>query len=199
MSHAEISAAFHDASQESQTIFRAVMQAMAQPGRAGSLDVGFRTPAPLGPTAGAILLCLADFETPIWLDEALSTQERVIDFLRFHTGARLTNDPQMATLAVIADAERAPQLSAFAQGTPDYPDRSTTVIFQVETLDGQDFRLAGPGIDGETSFGASPLPEDFAQQLASNNARFPLGVDVILAGQNQIAALPRSTRIVEVR
>ncbi|MBX2804593.1 MAG: phosphonate C-P lyase system protein PhnH [Hyphomicrobiales bacterium] len=194
-----ISPAFHDVSRQSQAVFRAIMQAMAQPGRTGLLDTGFETPAPLAPGAAAILLTLADFETPLWLDATLSASPATTDYLRFHTGASLVSDPQSAAFALIADAERAPPLTAFSQGTPDYPDRSTTLVFQVGSLDGQDWRLAGPGIKGETVFGVSPLPAGFMQQLQENNACAPLGVDVLFASQTRIAAIPRSTRIMEAR
>jgi alpha-D-ribose 1-methylphosphonate 5-triphosphate synthase subunit PhnH len=189
--------AFRNPARESQSVFRTVMEAMARPGRILPLTAGFAPPAPLGATAAAILLTLADFETPVWLDAALSRQPEVIAFLRFHTGARLSSAPDAAAFALIADASNAPRLTAFPQGVPAYPDRSTTVIFQVETLDERGWTLTGPGINGRTAFSAAPLPADFTAQLTDNRARFPLGVDMIFAGRGAIAALPRSSMLVE--
>jgi alpha-D-ribose 1-methylphosphonate 5-triphosphate synthase subunit PhnH len=189
--------AFHDAPRESQAIFRAVMTAMARPGWIGAISVGFDAPAPLDPLSAAILIALADFETPVWLGAALAEVPAVAEFLRFHTGARLVTDPRTAAFALIADSESAPPLAAFAQGTPDYPDRSTTLILQVASLKSSGWRLAGPGIEGEARFSAAPLPADFPQQLSANRARFPLGVDVIFASRAEMAALPRSTRLLE--
>ena len=194
-----IQPAFHDAARESQAVFRTVMDAMAHPGRIVRLEPGFAPPAPLNPAATAILLALADFETPIWLDAALSVAQAVTAFLRFHTGARIVEHPDAAHFALIADCPAAPPLAAFNQGTPDYPDMGTTVILQVETLQRSGCTLAGPGIDGETAFGAAPVPPDFTMQLARNRSLFPRGVDVILAGQGEIAALPRSVRLGEAR
>lgn len=199
MPHADIHSAFRDAPHESQTVFRAAMQAMARPGSINVLHTGFEPPAPLLATSAAILLALADFETPVWLDAQLSTNSQVRDFLRFHTGAKLIATPSEANFALIADARHASPLSAFAQGTPDYPDRSTTLIMQVSALQNDGWQLAGPGIQERTAFHASPLPDDFVHQLGDNRARFPLGVDVIFASETAIAALPRSTRIVEER
>jgi len=188
-----IHAAFTDPPRESQRVFRAVMNAMARPGQVLDIDVGFAPPPPLDAVAAAVLLALADFETTVWTDTDSSDASQ---FLRFHTGARLIDDPALADFALITDPAGAPALSTFAQGTSDYPDRSATLIMQVEGF-GADWRLTGPGINGQTRFSAAPLPEDFLSQWRDNHARFPCGVDVIFAGRGQIAALPRSTEIVE--
>ncbi len=186
--------AFTDPARESQQAFRAVMTAMAQPGRIAAVDVGFPPPAPLNAAAAAVLLTLADFETKVWSDAGVDVS--AAQFLRFHTGARLIDEPALADFAVITNARNAPALDAYPNGTPDYPDRSATLIVQVEDF-GADWRLTGPGIDGETRFSAAPLPEEFVAQWRDNHARFPQGVDIIFAGSGQIAALPRSMEIVE--
>jgi len=188
-----IHAAFADPPRESQQVFRAVMNAMARPGWVVDVDLGFAPPAPLDAAAAAVLLTLADFETPLWLD---APDDAARQFLRFHTGARLIDDPTAATFALLTDPQAAPALETFAQGTPDYPDRSATLIIQVEMF-AQDWRLTGPGIDGETRFSAAPLPAEFLTQWRSNHARFPQGVDIIFAGQGEVAALPRSAAIME--
>jgi alpha-D-ribose 1-methylphosphonate 5-triphosphate synthase subunit PhnH len=199
MSDTAIRPAFRDPVGQSQAAFRTVMDAVAHPGRILPLDAGFAAPAPLTATAAAILLTLADYETPIWLDVALAAQPGVAAFLRFHTGARLAASPDAAAFAVIADMAVAPPLTAFAQGTPEYPDRSTTLILQVETLTPAGWTLTGPGIKAETAFGAAPVPAGLAAQLADNRGRFPMGVDIIFAAPGSIAALPRSTWLMEAR
>ncbi|WP_088348624.1 MULTISPECIES: phosphonate C-P lyase system protein PhnH [Rhodomicrobium] len=199
MSQSAIQPAFADASRGAQAVFRSVMDAMSRPGRITPLDAGFAPPAPLNAAAAAILIALADFETPLWLDGPLARHGEVAEFLRFHTGAKLAPTPDAAAFAVIADPASAPTLGAFAQGTPDYPDRSTTVILQVERLTPDGWQIAGPGINGHAHFGATPLPGDLTHQFKNNRARFPLGVDLIFAGPSEIAALPRSTRILEAR
>lgn len=199
MHSSAIRPAFIDPPRQAQAVFRTVMDAMARPGRILPLDAGFAPPAPLNPATAAILIALADFETPVWLDAPLARQSEVADFLRFHTGARLAATAEAAAFVLIADPANAPPLAAFAQGTPDYPDRSATVILQVEGLTADGWLLAGPGINGQARFSASPLQEGFDEQLRGNRARFPLGVDLIFAGPAAIAALPRSTRILEAR
>jgi alpha-D-ribose 1-methylphosphonate 5-triphosphate synthase subunit PhnH len=39
------------------------------------------------------------------------------------------------------------------------------------------------------------VPQVFWDQVIANNAQFPRGVDLIFAGKDTIAALPRSTSV----
>src|SRR5262249_51019383 len=107
-----------------------------------------------------------------------------------------TSDPAHAAFAFIADPAAATPFDEFAQGTPEYPDRSTTIVLQVGTFSGgAPLVLTGPGIKGSTRLSAAPLPADFAARLVANRALFPRGVDLILAGPEAVAALPRSVRV----
>ncbi len=85
---------------------------------------------------------------------------------------------------------------AFGLGSIEYPDGSTTLVLEVETLtNGDAFRLSGPGIKGSRSLAAAPLPPDFAARIAQNRALFPRGVDLVLTCGRQLAALPRSVHL----
>lgn len=187
---------FNDPGLGAQAVFRAVMDAMARPGRIGHITVPLAPPAPLGRAMAAVALALTDFETPLWLDPALADNDGVRRWLAFHTGAPVVAAPAEAAFALVADPARRPDLAAFAQGTDDYPDRSTTVIVAVETLAGdRGATLSGPGIDGETRLAADPLGADFWSACRRNHAGFPRGVDLLFTAGDRIAALPRSTRI----
>jgi len=84
----------------------------------------------------------------------------------------------------------------FALGTPEYPDRSTTLIVQVETLTASDeIALSGPGIQGTSSLRAGALPQDFVARMQANRVLFPLGVDLLLVSGKDLVALPRSTYV----
>jgi alpha-D-ribose 1-methylphosphonate 5-triphosphate synthase subunit PhnH len=190
-------AGFDDPVRGAQAVFRAILDAMARPGRIASLATDLAPPHPLLGTSAALLLALADFETTVWLDEPLAGVPSVGDYLRFHTGARIVPACREADFAVIAAPARMPPLTAFGQGTPEYPDRSTTVIIQIDALANQDWQFSGPGILDHVSFRASPLPADFPDQFAANRSRFPCGVDLVFVTTALIAALPRSTRIAE--
>jgi alpha-D-ribose 1-methylphosphonate 5-triphosphate synthase subunit PhnH len=178
-------------------IFRAVMQAMARPATAIALPATLAAQPPLPPELAAIALALTDFETPVWLDEKLCATPEAARYIRFHTGARLVDRPDNADFAFVAEPAGMPDLEAFAQGTPEYPDRSTTIVLQVSALDGgTPMTFKGPGIRDTVTIAPRPVPGDLAVQMTTNRARFPRGVDIILAAPSAVAALPRSITFV---
>jgi alpha-D-ribose 1-methylphosphonate 5-triphosphate synthase subunit PhnH len=183
-------AAFADPVFPSQATFRAILSAMSRPGEVVAAGAGLAPPAPLRPAMAAALLTLCDFETPVWLADVA-----VGDWLKFHTGAPLAEDPTRAAFAV-ADVSSL-DLSRFAQGIAAYPDRSTTLLVEVDTLSGDDLLLSGPGVKAERRFGFAPRPQGFLAQWRANGAAFPLGVDLIVCAGERLAALPRTTRIRE--
>lgn len=182
-----------DAAFASQAAFRALMDAFARPGEIGTLR-GVSAPALLAPATAALVKSLADYETPIWLDRALAVPA-VADWLRFHCGAPIVSDPGDAAFAIIGNPLELPDFARFAQGTEEYPDRSTTVIVQVERFNGRFITLEGPGIKATRALAAEPLPDDFAQRLRANRELFPRGIDLVLVAGDRLAALPRSIRL----
>ena len=177
-------------------MFRAVMLALARPGRPEPLTKLPGAPSGLPADMAAIALTLADYETPIWLDDRLAADDVIRGYLGFQTGAAITDDPADASLALVSDATDLPRLDVFAQGSLEYPDRSTTIVAAVESFEGgPELILHGPGIDGSVSISPSPLPDDFRQRLALNHAQFPCGVDLILVAGRAAVGLPRSVQV----
>lgn len=166
--------------------FRALMEAMARPGDIHTLR-GAAPPAPLSVAAGVAVLTLCDPDTPVFLSGSLDT-EPVRAWISFHTGAPLSG-PAACSFAVGTWDDLLP-ISQFPIGTPEYPDRSATLIVECDSLEQSGATLSGPGIRETTRFG---LPDNEA--LAENAAQFPLGLDFFFTAGDRIAALPRSTRI----
>jgi alpha-D-ribose 1-methylphosphonate 5-triphosphate synthase subunit PhnH len=179
----------------SQSAFRALMEAFARPGEIRTLEE-VAAPAPLAPATAALVQALADYETPVWLDGAFAAAPAVAEWIRFRTGAAIVTEARDAAFALIADPLALPEFDSFALGTEDYPDRSTTVIVQAALFKGPAFTLKGPGIKDRQSLAATPLPVDFAERLRANRELFPRGIDVVLVAGAQVAALPRSVRVV---
>jgi alpha-D-ribose 1-methylphosphonate 5-triphosphate synthase subunit PhnH len=180
---------------DSQRIFRGVLDAMSHPGRIVALGGDDAVPGPLHPATEAVCLALVDFETSLWLDPAGRTAD-VMAHLRFHCGCSIVDEPASARFAVVADPERMPDLDRFDAGTDEYPDRSATIIVQVDMLSaGVGRRLTGPGIESEVRLDAPGLPERFWEGLRANHGRFPRGVDVLLTAGSRLAALPRTTAV----
>ncbi|MEC3862576.1 phosphonate C-P lyase system protein PhnH [Mesobacterium sp. TK19101] len=168
--------------------FRAVMTAMAQPGTITAVS-GARPPAPLSPAAGAVLLTLCDAETPVHLAGDVDCAA-VRTWLAFHTGAPVVG-PADCTFAVGDWAALLP-LTAYPVGTPEYPDRSATLIVALSELSNTGPILRGPGIKDSATLS---LPD--ITPFRQNAACFPLGLDFILTCGDRLAALPRSTRVTE--
>lgn len=188
---------FADPVGASQTVFRALMDAMARPGTVHALPDVTVPPAPLSASASALIATLADADTSVWLDQALTKTSSVKDWIVFHTGAPVVSNPSDAAFALVGAPENLSALNGFSLGTQEYPDRSTTIILQVATLSGGvPLALEGPGIKGEARLAPNPMPQHFENQWRANRAAFPRGVDLILAAPGSVAALPRSTRLV---
>jgi alpha-D-ribose 1-methylphosphonate 5-triphosphate synthase subunit PhnH len=179
-----------------QSNFRAILDATASPGSVRPVTTDVAAPAPLSAGAAAVALTLCDTDTPVWLDAALRQSEAVCQWLRFHCGCKIVDDPGDAAFAFVGAASALPPFEDFNLGTPDYPDRSTTIVLGVATLrEGPPLVLTGPGIRDRAVLRAASLPDDMAARLADNRALFPRGVDLILVTATDVAALPRSVRL----
>jgi len=186
---------FADPVFESQSVFRGVLAALSRPGQVVDCATTIAPPAPLSCGVAAVVATLVDGSSPVWLDVVLSGGA-VPAWIAFHTGAPIVSDPEKAALALIGDPLAMPDFAAFAQGTAEYPDRSTTLILQMERLeDAAELVLKGPGIKDSTRVAAHPLPADFVSRMRLNRALFPRGVDLILVAGTRILGLPRSTRV----
>ena len=194
---AELPAGFADKVLSAQSTFRSVMDAMARPGRVQRIAPTSGKPVAMMQGTAAIALTLFDHDTPIWLDAAMSATPDVAKWLKFHTSAPVVADSSIASFALVGSPQNLPSLDRFAFGSNEYPDRSTTLILQVESLtSGPTLELRGPGIDGTATLQASTKPQDLFERLAVNATLFPRGIDVVLVHGDTIVALPRTTRLV---
>ncbi|MCK1357711.1 phosphonate C-P lyase system protein PhnH [Bradyrhizobium sp. 199] len=193
---AELPPGFADKVLSAQSTFRSVMDAMARPGSVQRIVPGAGTPETMMRGTAAIALTLFDHDTPLWLDSRMAESSGVVKWLKFHTGAPVVQNSSVASFALISDGGALPPLERFAFGTSEYPDRSTTLILQVERLDaGRSFELRGPGIDGAATLQAAIEPFDLFERLHVNEALFPRGIDVVLVADDAVVAIPRTTRV----
>lgn len=194
---AELPPGFADKVLSAQSTFRSVMDAMARPGSVQRIVPMAGAPGPIMRGTAAIALTLFDHDTPLWLDARMVESSDLVKWLKFHTGAPVVRDCSIASFALISDGTALPPLDRFALGTSEYPDRSTTVIIQVDSLaSGRSFELHGPGIDGVATLQASIKPFDLFERLRVNEALFPRGIDVVLVADDAVVAIPRTTRVV---
>ena len=183
---AQLDGGFADQSHDAAHAFRAALQAMARPGRIETVALA-HPPAPCSQAAGALILTLCDTTTPLYLapshDDAGLRQ-----WIAFHTGAPIVGPAQaifaLGTWGALCPVDR------FAIGTPAYPDRSATLIVEMDRLTDKGATLKGPGIKERAQLS---LPEIAAFQ--DNRRRFPLGFDCYFTCGDRLAGLPRSTQV----
>lgn len=186
-------AGFADPVTDANASFRALLNAMAHPGRLFDLKAQPPAPPALGPGLGSLLLTLADRDTPLWLSESVAGPD-VAAWIGFHTGAPLAADRQSASLALLRAKDLLLPLDGFSLGSPEYPDRSATLLIAVKHLQaGKGLTLSGPGIERENRLDIEGIEPEFWQARADLAPLYPLGLDLIFCTQNQVAALPRTT------
>jgi alpha-D-ribose 1-methylphosphonate 5-triphosphate synthase subunit PhnH len=194
-----LGAGFSNEALGSQAVFRAVLQALSQPGQPVRVDHDAQVPSVGHSASATALLAMLDSDCTLWLSPRLAASNAGL-WLRFHTGCQLVDLPEQARFVWVASGDAMPPLHTLALGSDAYPDQSATCVLDVDAMDANaaahgDWRLSGPGIRDEQSLRVTGLPADFERQWADNHAAFPRGVDVLLATANHLAGLPRTTRI----
>ncbi|KHT58492.1 phosphonate metabolism protein PhnH [Photobacterium gaetbulicola] len=196
MSH--ITSAFTDAVHDSQFCFRRLLKAMSEPGTLVELDRchGFGA---MMPATSQVLLAMADNSTPLWLSPSFLQDNTAIQNIHFHTGAATNAASEQAAFAVVA-LDDMPTIKldelAFNLGNEEYPDRSTTLVIETDSLSsGHQFKLTGPGIKDERCIQLGELSSDIKNILLAQGEAFPLGLDLIFVSAEQVVAIPRSTSV----
>jgi alpha-D-ribose 1-methylphosphonate 5-triphosphate synthase subunit PhnH len=184
---------FADATHDAQAVFRAVLDALARPGRLQTLPAsdGLQAPTPLSRGLTALLLTLLDAETSLHLEGPLASDAAWM-YARFHTGVQ-----RAAREAADFVAVRAPDagLDGLRQGTDEAPQDGTTLIVDTTTLAGHSLVLRGPGIEHTQRIGLCGLPATFWQARIAQQRHFPRGVDLLIVCGSQLIAIPRSTHL----
>jgi alpha-D-ribose 1-methylphosphonate 5-triphosphate synthase subunit PhnH len=192
---ASLAPGFDDPIADAQSSFRALLQVMSHPGRIAEIAAArqFKTVPGLSAAAAATALSLCDLETPVWLDPACAA---AAEWLRFHCGSPIVDDPSLARFAFAAGIASLPPLQRFELGSDEFPDRSTTLVLEVGGLaQGGKMGLTGPGIETAEHLGIDGPDTAFWAQRAELGVLFPRGLDLILTCGTRAAALPRTTRV----
>jgi alpha-D-ribose 1-methylphosphonate 5-triphosphate synthase subunit PhnH len=179
---------------QSQDTYRLILHAMAFPGRIMTGSYGLGNEIMMDQATAAVCLTLLDRETPLWLQDGYAPSLGA--WLRFFCGCELVDDPSQATFALILEPRRMPSLNQFSNGTPMHPERSATLILQMEALDDSSgVSLTGPGIQSTIDLFVATLPNCFWEQRREVCDDFPQGLDMVFTCGRRLAALPRTTMI----
>ncbi len=190
-----LSAAFSDPVHDSQQTFRAMLSALAEPMIPGTLPRLPEAPATLDPACAAILLTLLDQQVRLWAPDLTEEAQR---WLQFHTAYTSAESPEQADILWLVLGHERPPLARLKQGELRFPDRSATVVWQVEGFT----ELGAPCFEGpgfQTPRRLQPLGADaaFWHEWQQCNQHYPLGIDMFFAGNGQLVGLPRSSRLRE--
>ena len=190
-----LSAGFEDKVFGATASFRAVLEAMSRPAEVLPLPLIPEAPAGLQAGSVAVLLTLADVDTPVWLAPECDTPQ-ARGHLRFHTGCPIAASPSQAAFAVMSVASDLSASNAMPVGSPEYPDRSTTVILESGALIADSGpRFSGPGIKDFHRFDVARASRALWPLVAANWTLFPRGLDWIFTSPTHLAALPRTTEV----
>lgn len=192
---------FQDPVLESQEAFRALLNAMAYPGRMASFRIPGKIPKDLHPASWIVLLTLADDSVRFWTDLPIDHETRWVIQSVCH--ARTVQEPQEADLALVTDPSTTLAVPVnFQIGTESEPYLGATVIVQVsafgtvpESAPGDALLLSGPGIREKTSLFVVGCPRSFWDWRTGLEALYPRGVDVLLTHEMHLVAVPRSTHV----
>ncbi|WP_431223978.1 phosphonate C-P lyase system protein PhnH [Serratia sp. L9] len=188
-------AGFDQPIEQSQHTFRLILKALSEPGVTVTLPDSPVWGA-LNAASTAMLLTLADQETPLQLCEAFKS-EQVLTNIRFHTGAPLATRQADICLALWDSQLQAADLATLPHGSEISPEFSATLVVQIVALEGgQKLRLSGPGIENQREI-APCLPPALLHYLLERPQRFPLGLDIVLTCGERLLALPRTTHVEE--
>ncbi|MFW8633667.1 phosphonate C-P lyase system protein PhnH [Cribrihabitans pelagius] len=178
---------FADPPMEAAFAFRAAMTAMARPGEVQEIGAALKAPAGVSQAAAALLLTLTGPETGVFLASGADSAE-LRAWLAFHTGAPVAEAGE-AEFALGSWQALLP-LQQYRAGTPEYPDRSATLIVEAAGFAPPNAVLRGPGIKDSTRMALPGITE-----LQGNACGYPLGLDFFFTCGAELAALPRSTQI----
>lgn len=221
---ADLPRGFAHTAHDSQACFRAVLEAMARPGRVQVLPAellrGLHHPDGLGPALAAVLLTLTDADTRVHWGEGLCPPTALVAwraFGRFHTGLVEAANPADADFAFTLAAHRPDTLlAALPRGEDETPQHGATLVIEAATLraveeDAQGslnqplprpeadptpwVRLTGPGIQFAHGLAVGGLSRAFWRARQALEAHFPCGIDLLFTCGDRVAALPRSTRV----
>ncbi|HEX7662163.1 MAG TPA: phosphonate C-P lyase system protein PhnH [Pseudonocardiaceae bacterium] len=174
----------------SQQVFRAVLDALARPGKIGLLPVpaGETRPAALLP-----LLALADLSTPV---HVLSDDPLWTGVVTSATGAPAVA-LEDARLVAVLDPPDPARLRGLRTGSEFAPEEAAQLFVAVADLaEHGDLTLSGPGVPGSRELGVTGLPEGFWAVRAELVRGFPAGVDLVLVtADGRLAGVPRTTAV----
>lgn len=172
-----------------QRIFRELLEAFSRPGNVCDLAAWTDDAA----AQRGVLATLMDGES------TLADPHGLIDGREWPLLQARREVPETARY-VVADGRRAPDFQP-ALGSLESPEFGATLLIKVGSVGTGDdcVSLTGPGIKESTELRYSGLHPEWLERRGEWISSFPLGVDMLLLDATHIVALPRTTRVIEMK
>ena len=184
---------------ESQIIFRKVLDAMARPGKIVELpDLEINAPTK-NKFPCLVLLTFLDSHVKfkvLDIDNKVDSEE-IAGYISSSTGSQEAS-VENSDFILIYGGSAGGLIRRMKKGSPKYPDESTTLIYDVESIgeDGVLMTLSGPGICSDHRLAVKGIEEAEITELISVNRDFPMGIDAIFSDKNgKVVCIPRSTTV----
>lgn len=185
---------------DTQKAYRKVVNSMSRPGTINSLenecevlDLG------LNINKGVLLLMMMILDREVTYSIECENKDAYIKEITQLTYAKCVNTENADFLFILKDALESKsykELEKTKIGTLIDPQKSTTVIYEVEDFDNSNiFELKGPGINEKEEVSIK-LTEELLKIREKKNYEYPLGIDFIfIDSKYRIICIPRTTVI----
>ena len=177
--------------------FRQLADVMARPGKI--IELAKTLPLTgTHPATFATLLTLLDKKTSIYPAPQYGVTALNAN-IAFHTGCPIVA-ANIADFALLKGSQ-AYELNEFKVGSTLDPHQSCTLIIEVDDLNNQPtaddlaLELTGAGIKTSQTVGIKNLHSCFINYLIERPDLFPCGLDFLLIANQQIMAIPRTTKV----
>ncbi len=188
---------------DSQKIFRVLLDTFARPGKINKItDLKIKPPLNVSKVALGIFFTLLDLEVGFYVwcfDE--QKRRKIEEYIMLNTGS---NPRDLESADFVLALNELSELKKVKKGSLEYPDQGATVVRVVEeigeNLEGDFLTLTGPGINGKKTVSLRGVKRKEIIEIIEVNKDFPLGIDFLFVDKkDKVFALPRSTKIVEVK
>lgn len=184
-------------SDQSLTVFRAVLEALSRPGKVVDLPAGVATSVP---PAVVPVLALADLDVAVATLEA-GDESTWASSIRSVTGCRVAAATD-ADMIVAVRPPTADEVASLRVGTAHAPERGARLFVLCAAITegsaeaGTTIRVQGPGASAGRTITVTGVDADAIRALADANRAFPAGVDTwLITGDRRMVGISRSSRI----
>ncbi len=163
--------------------FDGLLTAMSRPGTVHTVP---------SPADYAVVATLVDHEV------AVATDDETLRSALSEQGRLDAASPERADIVHVCERANV-DVRECKRGSLTEPSDGATVVYRVETVnsgrpDATTVTVSGPGVDGTATFSPS-LPERELSALTQAQSGYPRGIDAIFAGEDRLAAIPRSATV----